>query len=108
MGLRGWMKIKINVGVEFLAVQVLVRSSTNVLGIVEQFGNARDAADERQELGVLHRLVERLAEDFQAVGRVIGRYTVESFVDFVAADVEITAGILAAECEALRNRYFRK
>jgi tRNA(adenine34) deaminase len=44
----------------------------------------------------------------KAVGRVIGRYTVESFVDFVAADVEITAGILAAECEALRNRYFRK
>jgi tRNA(adenine34) deaminase len=44
----------------------------------------------------------------KAVGRVIGRYTAESFVDFVAADVEITTGILAAECEALRNRYFRK
>jgi tRNA(adenine34) deaminase len=44
----------------------------------------------------------------RAVGRTIGRYTAESFVDFLAADVEITTGILAAECEALRNRYFRK
>jgi tRNA(adenine34) deaminase len=43
-----------------------------------------------------------------AVGRTIGRYTAESFVEFVDADVEITTGILAAECEALRNRYFRK
>ena len=44
----------------------------------------------------------------KAVGRVIGRYTAESFVEFVDADVEITTGVLAAECEALRNRYFRK
>ncbi|MBN9091403.1 MAG: nucleoside deaminase [Reyranella sp.] len=44
----------------------------------------------------------------KAVGRVIGRYTAESFVAFVDADVEITTGVLAAECEALRNRYFRK
>jgi len=45
----------------------------------------------------------------KAVGRVIGRYTAESFVEFVAADeIEITTGILAAECEDLRNRYFRK
>jgi hypothetical protein len=43
-----------------------------------------------------------------AVGRVIGCYTAESFVEFVDADVEITTGVLAAECEALRNRYFRK
>ena len=44
----------------------------------------------------------------KAVGRVIGRYTAESFVDFVEANVQITTGVLAAECEALRNRYFRK
>ena len=43
----------------------------------------------------------------KAVGRVIGRYTAESFVEFVAAEVEITTGVLAAECEALRNRYAR-
>jgi tRNA(adenine34) deaminase len=43
----------------------------------------------------------------KAVGRVIGRYSVESFVDFVAADVKVTTGILAAECEALRNRFFK-
>jgi tRNA(adenine34) deaminase len=42
-----------------------------------------------------------------AVGRVIGRYTAESFVDFVGADIRITTGILPAECEALRNRYFK-
>ena len=43
----------------------------------------------------------------KAVGRVIGRYTAESFVDFVAADIKITTGVLAAECEALRNRFFK-
>ena len=43
----------------------------------------------------------------KAVGRVIGRYTAESFVAFVDADVQITTGILAAECEALRNRFFK-
>ena len=42
-----------------------------------------------------------------AVGRVIGRYTAESFVAFVDADVKITTGVLAAECEALRNRFFK-
>jgi len=42
-----------------------------------------------------------------AVGRVIGRYTAESFVEFVDADVQITTGILPAECEALRNRFFK-
>ncbi len=43
----------------------------------------------------------------KAVGRVIGRYTAESFVEFVDADVRITTGILPAECEALRNRFFK-
>jgi tRNA(adenine34) deaminase len=41
----------------------------------------------------------------RAVGRAYGQYSAESFVKFVAADVEITTGILAEECEALRNRY---
>jgi tRNA(adenine34) deaminase len=41
----------------------------------------------------------------KAVGRSYGQYSAESFVKFVAADVEITTGILAEECEALRNRY---
>jgi tRNA(adenine34) deaminase len=43
----------------------------------------------------------------KAVGRVIGRYSVESFVEFVDADIKVTTGILAAECEALRNRFFK-
>ena len=43
----------------------------------------------------------------KAVGRSYGQYSAESFVAFVAADVEITTGILAEECEALRNRYMR-
>jgi hypothetical protein len=43
----------------------------------------------------------------KAVGRAYGQYSAESFVKFVAADVEITTGILAEECEALRNRYMR-
>jgi len=41
----------------------------------------------------------------KAVGRSYGQYSAESFVTFVAADVEITTDILAEECEALRNRY---
>lgn len=41
----------------------------------------------------------------KAVGRAYGQYSAESFVKFVAADVKITTGILAEECEALRNRY---
>jgi tRNA(adenine34) deaminase len=41
----------------------------------------------------------------KAVGRAYGQYSAESFVRFVAADVEITTDILAEECEALRNRY---
>jgi tRNA(adenine34) deaminase len=44
----------------------------------------------------------------KAVGRAYGQYSAESFVEFVAADVEITTGILAEECEALRNRYMRR
>ncbi|MBS0539899.1 MAG: nucleoside deaminase [Proteobacteria bacterium] len=44
---------------------------------------------------------------FKSVGRTdMGRYSIESFADFVAADVTITSGVLQQECEALRNRYF--
>jgi tRNA(adenine34) deaminase len=43
----------------------------------------------------------------KAVGRVIGRYSAESFVEYVGADIKITTGILPEECEALRNRFFK-
>ena len=46
---------------------------------------------------------------FKSVGRTdLGRYSVESFADFVAAEVVVTTGILQAECEALRTRFFRR
>ena len=41
----------------------------------------------------------------KAVGRNYGRYTAESFVEFVGADIKITTGVLPEECQALRNRY---
>lgn len=46
---------------------------------------------------------------FKSVGRTdLGRYSVESFADFVAAQIQITSGILQAECEELRGRYHRR
>jgi tRNA(adenine34) deaminase len=45
----------------------------------------------------------------RAVGRTdLGQYTVETFVDFMAADVKIVTGILPEECQALRNRFFAR
>ncbi len=45
---------------------------------------------------------------FKAVGRSLGRYSVESFAEFVGADIKITTGILQDECQAVRNRYFAR
>ena len=43
----------------------------------------------------------------KAVGRTdLGRYSAETFVDFMAADVEIVTGILPEECQAMRTRFF--
>ena len=58
MGLRGRVIVEVDVGVEFLAVQVLMRPAADVFGIVEQVGDTGDAADERKEFGVLHQAVE--------------------------------------------------
>jgi tRNA(adenine34) deaminase len=45
----------------------------------------------------------------RAVGRTdLGQYTVETFVDFMAADVKIVTGVLPEECQALRNRFFAR
>jgi tRNA(adenine34) deaminase len=45
----------------------------------------------------------------KGVGRTdMGRYSVETFVDFMAADVQVVTGILPEECQELRNRYFRR
>ena len=46
---------------------------------------------------------------FKSVGRTdLGQYTIENFTRFVAADVEITSGVLQPECEALRGRFFKR
>jgi tRNA(adenine34) deaminase len=44
---------------------------------------------------------------FKSVGRTdLGRYSIESFAEFVGADIKITAGVFQQECEKLRGRYF--
>ena len=45
---------------------------------------------------------------FKAVGRSIGKYSVEAFAEFVGADIKFTTGILQEDCQALRNRYFAR
>ena len=45
---------------------------------------------------------------FRAVGRSIGKYSVETFAEFVGADIKFTTGILQEDCQALRNRYFAR
>jgi tRNA(adenine34) deaminase len=44
---------------------------------------------------------------FKSVGRMdLGRYSIETFAEFVGADITITAGVFQQECEELRGRYF--
>lgn len=44
---------------------------------------------------------------FKSVGRTdLGRYTIESFAEFMGADIKITSGVFQQECETLRGRYF--
>ncbi len=44
---------------------------------------------------------------FKSVGRTdLGQYSVETFATFVAAEIEITAGVFQHECETLRGRFF--
>jgi tRNA(adenine34) deaminase len=44
---------------------------------------------------------------FKSVGRTdLGRYSIESFAEFMGADIKITAGVFQQECESLRGRYF--
>ena len=45
---------------------------------------------------------------FKAVGRRYGDYSVETFLKFVDANIEVTTGILPDECQALRNRYYAR
>lgn len=45
---------------------------------------------------------------FKAVGRSFGRYSVETFAEFVDADIRITTGILQDECQTVRGRYFAR
>jgi tRNA(adenine34) deaminase len=45
---------------------------------------------------------------FKAVGRSFGRYSVETFAEFVGADIKITTGLLQEECQAVRSRYFAR
>ena len=46
---------------------------------------------------------------FKAIGRIdLGRYSIESFAEFVGADIRITSGVLQQECQTLRNRFFSR
>jgi hypothetical protein len=45
---------------------------------------------------------------FKTVGRNFGRYSVETFAEFVGADIKFTTGILEEECLSLRSRYFAR
>ena len=45
---------------------------------------------------------------FKTVGRNFGRYSVETFAEFVGADIKFTTGVLEEECLALRSRYFAR
>jgi tRNA(adenine34) deaminase len=46
---------------------------------------------------------------FKSVGRTdLGRYTIETFAEFMGADIKITSGVFQQECEALRGRYFKR
>src|SRR6478735_8800659 len=42
------------------------------------------------------------------VGHSFGKYSVETFAEFVGADITFTTGILQEDCQALRNRYFAR
>ena len=44
---------------------------------------------------------------FKSVGRTdMGSYSIETFAQFVGADIKITSGVFQQECETLRGRYF--
>ncbi|MEI6204273.1 MAG: nucleoside deaminase [Enhydrobacter sp.] len=44
---------------------------------------------------------------FKSVGRTdLGQYSIETFAKFVAADIQITSGVLQRECETLRGRFY--
>jgi tRNA(adenine34) deaminase len=46
---------------------------------------------------------------FKSVGRTdLGRYTIETFAEFMGADIKITAGVFQRECETLRGQYFKR
>jgi tRNA(adenine34) deaminase len=46
---------------------------------------------------------------FKAIGRTdLGRYSIESFAEYVGADIRITSGVLQEECQTLRSRYFAR
>jgi tRNA(adenine34) deaminase len=46
---------------------------------------------------------------FKAIGRTdLGRYSIESFAEFVGADIRITSGVLQQECQELRSRFFSR
>ena len=46
---------------------------------------------------------------FKAIGRTdLGRYSIESFAEYVGADIRITSGVLQQEYQALRSRFFSR
>src|ERR1700680_1355570 len=58
MGVRGRVKVKIDMSVQLLALQVFMSSTAHIFRIVEHVGNAGNARDESEKLRVLHQPVK--------------------------------------------------
>lgn len=52
------MVIEVDMKVQFLTVEVLVRAAPDVIGIIDQVLDARDPSDKREESTILHQLIE--------------------------------------------------
>jgi hypothetical protein len=45
---------------------------------------------------------------YAGIGRTdLGRYTVESFLEFTGRSLEVVTGVLAGECEAVRLKWVK-
>src|ERR1039458_1018776 len=58
MPLAPGMVVEIDVRVQLLTVQVFMRAAADVLGVIQEAGDTRDAADEREKLWAADHLVE--------------------------------------------------
>ena len=84
--------VEVDVSVEFLAGEVFVGASADVVGIVEEIGDGSDLADESEEIAALHQAVEALIR--RAEFRKIGE---NGFATGLAAFVGGLAGVEVRE-----------